>query len=164
MSRVRVIEITAEDDRYGAAGEARRFAAALGFASREQARVAVCVAELASNVAKHAGRGRIELSEVMPSAPLGSAPRIGCRVCALDDGPGISAIDDSLRDGFSEGRFLTPDTPARERRGLGAGLGAVVRLMSEVTVVSPPGGGVVVEAVLWGTPEQSQEKSKCSKT
>ena len=162
MSRVRILEITSEADRYWAAGEARRFAAALGFGPHEQARVAMCVAELASNVAKHAGGGLVELSSVSrPPAP-GGPSAIGCRVRATDDGPGIAALDDSLRDGFSEGRFLTPDTRARDRRGLGVGLGAVVRLMSEVSVVSPPSGGVVVEAVLWRTPENNQEKDKCS--
>lgn len=162
MSGVRSLEITSEGDRYWAAGEARRFAAALGFSPHEQARVAMCVAELASNAAKHAGGGRIELSTVSRPPASGHSSVIGCCVRAKDDGPGMAAPSDSLRDGFSEGRFLTPDTPARDRRGLGVGLGAVVRLMSEVSVVSPPGGGVVVEAVLWRTPEINEEKDKCS--
>lgn len=143
----RALEIFREDDRWWAAGEARRFAAALGFGPEDQARIAVCVAELASNAAKHAGRGWIELSEVV-------TPARGCRVRAVDDGPGIAAIDEALRDGFSEGRWLTPDVPPSERRGLGVGLGAVCRLMSEVRVLPRLCGGLVVEAVLWRKPEQ----------
>src|SRR5262249_49154565 len=137
VSRTRVIEILAEADRLWASGEARRFAAAIGFAEAEQARLAVCVAELASNAAKYPGRGVIELVEVTAPAP-------GCRVRAVDAGPGIAAVEDALRDGFSEGRFLTPDTPPLSRRGLGVGLGAVCRLMSEVRVLARPGGGLVI--------------------
>jgi serine/threonine-protein kinase RsbT len=145
VSRARTMEILAETDRLWASGEARRFAAALGFTRSEQARLAICVAELASNVVKHAGSGRIELSEVTATAR-------GCRVRAVDAGPGIAAVEDALRDGFSEGRWLTHDVPRRERRGLGVGLGAVCRLMSEVRVISRPGGGSMIEAVLWRAP------------
>ncbi|MFT3774392.1 MAG: ATP-binding protein [Minicystis sp.] len=150
MSRAQVIEILAEVDRYWASGEARRFAAELGFAPEEQARLAVSVAELASNAAKHAGRGCIELSEVKGTGRSGEV--VGCRVRAVDAGPGIADVEDALRDGFSEGRPLTPDTPISERRGLGYGLGAVCRLMSEVRVFPRSGGGLVIEAVLWQEP------------
>jgi serine/threonine-protein kinase RsbT len=150
MSHARVVEVWAETDRILAAGEARRFAAELGFAPEDQARLALCVAELASNAAKHAGHGRIELSEVTANDGSG---RVGCRVRAVDAGPGIEAVEDALRDGFSEGRELTPDVPISERRGLGIGLGAVCRLMSDVRVISRRGGGLVIEAVLWRGPE-----------
>lgn len=139
--RVRTLEITVEQDRIWASGEARRFAAALGFSTEEQARLALCVAELASNAAKYAGRGVIELAEIGEPAP-------GCRVRAADDGPGIACAEEAIRDGFSEGRWLTPDVPLHERRGLGLGLGAVCRLMSEMRVLQRPKGGLVVEAVL----------------
>ncbi len=145
MSRVLSLDIQAEDDRLWAAGRARRFAAELGFSRLEQARLAVCVAELASNAAKHAGRGRIELSEE-------EAPRRGCRVRAEDEGPGIASVDDALRDGFSEGRWLTPDVPMNERRGLGVGLGAVGRFLRDVRVSARPGGGLLIEGVLWREP------------
>jgi serine/threonine-protein kinase RsbT len=121
----------------------------------------VCVAELASNAAKHAGRGRIELSAAVA---LDGSGRVGCRVRAVDAGPGIEAVEDALRDGFSEGRELTPDVPISARRGLGIGLGTVCRLMSDVRVVSRVGGGVVIEAVLWRAPEpgpRNEEASTC---
>ncbi|APR83275.1 Anti-sigma B factor RsbT [Minicystis rosea] len=165
MSPERTIEITAEEDRFWVAGETRRFAAELGFSPAEQARLAVCVAELASNAAKHAGRGRIELAEVTAPPRTPDAPMvIGCRVRAIDEGPGIAAVDDALRDGFSEGRPLTPDTPLSERRGLGIGLGAVCRLMSEVRVISRSGGGLLIEAVLWRSSEpglRTEEERTC---
>jgi serine/threonine-protein kinase RsbT len=145
VSQVLALEIVAEDDRLWAAGQARRFAAELGFSALDQARLAVCVAELASNTAKHAGRGRIELSEE-------EEPRRGCRVRAEDHGPGIACVDDALRDGFSEGRLLTPDVPLWERRGLGVGLGALGRFLRDVRVSARPGGGLLIEAVLWREP------------
>lgn len=158
MTRACSLEITTEQDRIWAAGEARRFAAALGFSLEEQGRLALCVAELASNAAKYAGRGRIELEEIGGPVP-------GCRVLAADDGPGIAAAEDALRDGFSEGRWLTPDVPLRERRGLGIGLGTVCRLMSEVRVLPRPTGGLLVEAVIFRSEPGawSEEKAQCRK-
>ena len=138
---VLALEIVTQDDRLWAAGRARRFAAELGFSALDQARLAVCVAELASNTAKHAGRGRIELSEE-------EAPLRGCRVRAEDEGPGIACVADALRDGFSEGRWLTPDVPQRERHGLGVGLGALGRFLRDARVSARPGGGLLIEGVL----------------
>jgi serine/threonine-protein kinase RsbT len=144
-------EIATDHDRLWVAGEARRVVATLGFSPRDQGRVALSVAELASNAARHAGRGRIELIEI-------STPRAGCMVRAEDDGPGIAAVAEALSDGFSEGRWLTPDVPLHERRGLGCGLGSVQRLMDEMRVLRSPRGGLVIEAVLWLAPEPGQER------
>lgn len=143
--RRQTFEITGDYDRWWASGATRRFAAALGFGREDQARLSVSVAELASNIARHAGRGRIELHELV-------TPTTGCRVVAVDDGPGIRAIDEALLDGFSEGRWLTPDVAVRERKGLGVGLGTVRRMLDDVRVASVPGGGLVVEAVLFRAP------------
>lgn len=143
----RTLLIASEDDRLWAAGEARRFAAELGFSAQDQARIAVCVAELASNAVKHGGGGRLEIAEVI-------VPAHGCRVRVEDHGPGIAAVDEAIRDGFSEGRWLTPDIPLRSRRGLGVGLGAVRRLMSDVRVLSSSNEGLIIEAVLWRKPSQ----------
>ncbi len=137
-----VLEVGSPHDRLWASRVARRFAATLGFGPKEQARVALSVAELASNAAKYAGRGRVELRAL-------GAPRPGCLVRVEDEGPGIAAPAEALCDGFSEGRFLTPDVPLAERRGLGVGLGSVCRMMDEVRLSPGARGGLVVEAVLW---------------
>jgi serine/threonine-protein kinase RsbT len=149
----RVLLVASENDRLWASGEARRFAAELGFRAEDQARIAVCVAELASNAAKHAGGGRVEIAEVILPGP-------GCRVRVEDHGPGIAAVDDAVRDGFSEGRWLTPDDPRCSRRGLGVGLGAVRRLMSEVRVLSSSNEGLTIEAVLWRKPGEPRAKRR----
>jgi serine/threonine-protein kinase RsbT len=145
-----VLVVASEDDRLWASGEARRFAAELGFGPDDQARIALCVAELASNAVKHGGGGRVEIAEVL-------APTRGCRVRVEDHGPGLGAVDEALRDGFSEGRWLTADVPWSQRRGLGVGLGAVRRLMSDVRVLSSSNEGLVIEAVLWRTPARPPE-------
>jgi serine/threonine-protein kinase RsbT len=145
MSRQVSFQIASEHDRLWASGHARRFAADLGFCSLDQARLAVCVAELASNLARHAGGGRLELWEL-------EVPRPGCGVRSEDEGPGIGSFEDALRDGFSEGRWLTPDVPLLSRHGLGVGLGTVCRLLSEVRLAARSGGGLVVEGVLWNGP------------
>ena len=148
-----MLPITAEVDRLWASGEARRFAAELGFSPDAQARLALCVAELASNAAKHGGGGRIEIAEVVLPAP-------GCRVFVEDRGPGLGVVDEALRDGFSEGRFLTAEVPWSERRGLGVGLGAVSRLMSDVRILSSSSEGLTIEAVLWLVPGRPPESTR----
>lgn len=68
--------MASENDRLWASGEARRFAAELGFHAADQARIAVCVAELASNAAKHAGGGRVEIAELIGPVPVTLMERI----------------------------------------------------------------------------------------
>lgn len=148
-----ILPIASEDERLWASGEARKFASELGFCPEDQARIAVCVAELASNAVKHGGGGRVELHEVIAPAP-------GCRVRVEDHGPGIGAVDEALRDGFSEGRWLTGDVPWSERRGLGVGLGAVRRLMSDVRVLSSSSEGLIIEAVLWRKPTRTAARRR----
>jgi serine/threonine-protein kinase RsbT len=148
-----ILPIASQEDRLWASGEARRFASELGFSPDEQARIAVCVAELASNTAKHGGGGRVEIAEVL-------LPAHGCRVRASDHGPGINVVAEALSDGFSEGRWLTGDVPWSERRGLGVGLGAVRRLMNDVRVLSSPNEGLVIEAVLWRKPSRPSARRR----
>jgi serine/threonine-protein kinase RsbT len=132
-------EIGTEHDRFWCAAEGRRFAAAIGFDVKAQGEVAICIAELVSNVAKFAGHGTIELSMV-------KEPRIGMRIVVEDAGPGIEDPATVFEDGFSEGRRLDPGTPRRSGQGLGVGLGAVARMMSHVEMSNVPGRGLRVVA------------------
>ena len=74
-------------------------------------------------------------------------PFIPKQVLVEDAGPGIADPDLALADGYSEGRFL--DGTQATLRGLGAGLGAVQRLMDELTIVDGPGGGAQIVARKW---------------
>jgi anti-sigma regulatory factor (Ser/Thr protein kinase) len=132
------------DERYGGAfaivepsqpGHARRaatdLAVRLGFDAEEAGRVALVVAELGSNLLKHAGGGEILLRS------LDEGERRGLEISALDRGPGIANVTESLRDGSS-----TAGTP-------GTGLGAVRRLSSCFDIYSLPGVGTAVLVQLW---------------
>ena len=111
-------------------GEAQRVAAAgareLGFGETAMGRVAIVARELASNLVKHAGGGVIVVRLV-------EVPEVPCvEFLALDRGPGIRNVGESLRDGQSTAGSL------------GAGLGAVRRLSSVFDLYAPPGAGAAV--------------------
>ena len=77
----RTFDIGSEHERFWCAAEGKRYAAAIGFDATSQGEIAICIAELASNVAKFAGRGTITLSmvEQPPGHPgvLGRGDRQG---------------------------------------------------------------------------------------
>jgi hypothetical protein len=92
--------------------------------------MAIVATELASNLLKH-GRG----GEILVGAFEDSTGK-GVEVVAMDKGPGIASVGESLRDGHS-----TAGTP-------GTGLGAVVRQSDAHELFSGPGVGTVVLARL----------------
>ena len=126
-------------------GNARREAAEL--ASRLQfddtlvGKVSLAVTELATNIVKHAGSGRIVLQVLTGE---GGA---GLEVLALDKGPGISDVAASLRDGHSTSGSM------------GSGMGAISRLSDEFEIYTQPGKGVALRIALWGSARRSPPAS-----
>ena len=115
-----------------ARNEVRAIAAALGFRMLDQTRLATVASELARNVVKYAGRGRLI---AQPTAdPYG---RQALRLIFEDKGPGIPNIEEAMRDGFSTGR------------GLGKGLPGSKRLVDEFKIESEPGQGTRVTVLRW---------------
>ena len=118
-------------------GEARRVAAqiteALAFDATQSGKVALAVTEAATNIVKHAGSGEILL------APLVRGSAAGLEILALDRGPGISNVMDSLRDGFSTAGSM------------GTGLGALSRVSPSFDLYSQPGRGTALRLEVWGT-------------
>jgi anti-sigma regulatory factor (Ser/Thr protein kinase) len=114
-------------------GEARRASARLAAAGHmsetRSADLAIIVTELATNLVKHAGGGRILLRALDPS-PDGP----GIEVLSLDKGPGMENVQACLQDGFS-----TAGSP-------GNGLGAIRRLASEFDLFSRAGLGTIAVA------------------
>ncbi|MFJ9406854.1 SpoIIE family protein phosphatase [Streptomyces sp. NPDC101393] len=101
---------------------------------------AVIASELASNVAKHATNGSLFVQPL----PLGG----GMEIVAVDHGPGIGELQQCLADGYT-----TSNT-------LGAGLGAVKRIATALTIRTQPGAGTLVCARLTeadATPPAGQE-------
>ena len=112
-------------------GEARRAAARLTSQARfdetAAGKAALVVTELATNLARHAQRGRML---------IGLSDNGALDVLSLDDGPGMADIKACMRDGFSTGGGSTP----------GTGLGAVKRLANGFSAFSAPDKGSVLYA------------------
>lgn len=119
-------------------GNARRaaveFATSSGFDQEQAGKVGLAATEVATNVLKHAGRGRL-LLRALQSDGIG-----GVEIIALDKGPGIADVSASLRDGHS-----TTGT-------LGGGLGALSRMSESFEIFTQPGRGTAVRLELWAKP------------
>jgi anti-sigma regulatory factor (Ser/Thr protein kinase) len=115
--------------RAGALG--RDFAASLGFPTLHCDEISLVVTELAANLIRHASGGTIGLEHVMPGE------RPGIEVRSVDNGPGISNVDQAITDGYSTAG------------GLGLGLGTVNRLMDELEIYSGSEGGLNVACRRW---------------
>jgi len=127
----------------GAAGVARRVAVEaaqrLGFGAQRLGELTIVVTEMASNLYKHADRGRIGV-RILRSSGEGAVELV-----AVDEGPGMADIVLSAKDGHSTAATL------------GIGLGAIARLSNRVDGYSRPGRGTVLTAQLWpatATPPQ----------
>src|ERR671938_181674 len=90
------IPLESDHDVAIARAQVRLLAAALGFRLLDQTRLATVASELARNVVKYAGRGRL-IAQPTTQEHTG---RDGLRLIFEDEGPGISNLDDALRDGF----------------------------------------------------------------
>jgi anti-sigma regulatory factor (Ser/Thr protein kinase) len=97
----------------------------------ESGNVALVATELATNLIKHAKHGRIIMRL------LEQGQDAGIEIIALDSGPGIKDIAQSMRDGYSTAGSS------------GTGLGAVKRLTWQFDLHSIPGKGTAVLARLW---------------
>jgi anti-sigma regulatory factor (Ser/Thr protein kinase) len=125
-------------------GDARRAAIDLaesrGFDSEQAGKVGLAVTEVASNVLKHAGNGRL-LVRALQSDGIE-----GVELIALDKGPGIADVPASLRDGHS-----TSGT-------LGGGLGALARMSESFEIFTQPGRGTAVRLELWAKPLRARTR------
>ena len=121
-------------DSASAQQSARRMALTAGFEGQAAEEIAIAVAELASNVIKHAGRGALTIR------PLRNGQRAGIEIEAEDQGPGIEDVERSFADGYSTAGSL------------GYGLGSVNRLMDEVDISSLPGSGTQIVCRRWIRP------------
>ena len=115
-----------------ARSEVRSLAAALGFRTIDQTRLATVASELARNVIKYGQGGRLIAQPT--EDPNG---RQALRLIFEDKGPGIPNIEAAMRDGFSTGR------------GLGKGLPGSKRLVDEFKIESEIGQGTRVTVLRW---------------
>ncbi|HEX2523403.1 MAG TPA: ATP-binding SpoIIE family protein phosphatase, partial [Terriglobia bacterium] len=125
--------------------EVRRTVAAAaskaGFTEVEIGKLSLVATEAATNLVKHAVAGEILVR------PLAIQGRHAIEILALDKGPGIADIAESLRDGHS--------TAASS----GTGMGAMSRLSSLFDLYSMPGGGTALLAQVWSGGDQQESSS-----
>jgi anti-sigma regulatory factor (Ser/Thr protein kinase) len=140
LSAQRLIHV---DDR-SQVGEARRAAAeltrALGFDGSAAGNVALAVTEATTNILKHAQRGKL----LLRSLERGGVG--GLEILALDQGPGIANLGNSLRDGHSTSGSM------------GTGLGALTRICDSMDVYSQPGKGTALRLEFWSGPSSRPDR------
>ena len=111
---------------------ARKMALAMGLDETSAEKVGLVATESCTNILKHAGRG-----EFIVRSAEGRDPVSLLDLMALDQGPGLTNIEEALKDGYS-----TASTA-------GTGLGAIVRLSKQSDFYSVPRKGTAVLARWW---------------
>jgi len=113
----RKFNVYAQSDVVLARRTAKEMAAVIGFDKTACEEISITVSEMTTNLVKHAGGGTLSISLI-------EGDNRGIEVETLDRGPGVTDIEIVAADGYSTSGSL------------GAGLGAVNRLMSELEVSS----------------------------
>ena len=103
----------------------KRFAATLGFSSRECGELAIVASELSSNILKYGRFGTMEFGRYEDRER-----GLGMSIVAEDHGPPFQNLEMALLDGWDDKGPLDPRS-LWGRHGTGSGLGAVVRLTDE---------------------------------
>jgi anti-sigma regulatory factor (Ser/Thr protein kinase) len=93
--------------------------------------VALAATEMATNLVKHAGRGKMLIQKVRENSSA------GLRLISVDKGPGIANMGNAMRDGHSTAGSM------------GSGLGAIRRVSDIFEVYSSSGAGTLVRAEFW---------------
>jgi len=109
------VEIKEDFDVVKARARARALAETLGFEVVDQTRIATAVSEIARNALIHGGGGKMTLRTLNQK---------GLEIVIVDQGPGISNIEQAMKDGYSS------------IGALGLGLGGAKRLMDELQIES----------------------------
>lgn len=109
----------------------RNLSKQMGFGQVDQARITTAISELARNIYLYAQTGIIEIEIVR------NIEKMGLKIVAKDQGPGIKDIRQVMMDGYTTSG------------GLGAGLPGVKRLMDEFNIHSQVGQGTEIVAIKW---------------
>jgi anti-sigma regulatory factor (Ser/Thr protein kinase) len=98
-----------------------QFAASIGFSKRECQELAIVASELTSNILKYGIRGSIQME------PISDTRGNGLIVTASDCGPPFHDLASAVLDGHDDRGPIDP-LQMLKRKGIGGGLGAVLRL------------------------------------
>ncbi|MGK7929738.1 MAG: anti-sigma regulatory factor [Spirulina sp.] len=111
--------------------ETERIAKTLGFDNSTAKMIVTAVSELARNIIKYAGRGKIIIT------PLEEERRSGIEIICQDTGPGIADVEQAMKDRYSSSGTL------------GLGLPGVKRMMDDFEIHSTPNKGTKVIIKKW---------------
>lgn len=125
------VEVKSEWSIVAARQAGRTLAKEIGFGSVDQARITTAISELARNIYLYAKKGQICIEKVV------LLNKVGIKVTASDNGPGIKDLRKVMEDGYTTSG------------GLGAGLPGVRRLMDEFTIDSTAGEGTEINTIKW---------------
>ena len=125
------LAIRAGDDVVRARQAVRALALLAGFSLVDQTKIITAASEIARNTLDYGGGGELTLELLRDGA------RRGLRLTFNDRGPGISDIEQALKDGYTTGN------------GLGLGLSGAKRLSNEFAIDSRPGAGTKVTLARW---------------
>ncbi len=109
----------------------RQLVSKMGFDDIQQHLIASVASELSTNIIRYAGKGKVILRIIR------NEKNVGIEIVAQDEGPGISNIDEAMKDNFTTGG------------GLGLGLASVRRIMDEFEIQSKSGHGTWIVARKW---------------
>ena len=129
--KAETISVRGEQDIVIVRQRVRQMAVSLKLSLVDQTKMVTAASELARNLWIYGGGGEVTLTEVE------NGMRRGLRVDFTDKGPGISDVEQALRDGFTSGG------------GMGLGLGGAKRLVNEFEIQTEPGKGTRVSIVRW---------------
>ena len=125
------LAIRAGDDVVRARQAVRALALQAGFSLVDQTKIITAASEIARNTLDYGGGGELTLELLRDGA------RRGLRLTFTDRGPGISDIEQALKDGYTTGN------------GLVLGLSGAKRLSNEFAIDSKPGAGTKVTLARW---------------
>jgi serine/threonine-protein kinase RsbT len=130
-SNADALPIRLEQDVVLARQTVRRLAQQLGFGIVDQTKLVTAASELARNTLIYGGGGELRWESVTDGA------RRGLRLHFVDEGPGISDVQQALADGWSSGT------------GLGLGLPGAKRLVNDFELHTEVGKGTRVTVTRW---------------
>jgi signal transduction histidine kinase/CheY-like chemotaxis protein len=125
MNRLLCVALRSEQDIVDARQRARQIAAAVGFDTIDQTRIATAVSELARNAIEHANGGTVEYAIEGTTAPQLLIVKV------VDHGKGVANLDDVL-----SGRYVS-------ETGMGLGIVGTRRLMDHFDIRSSAAGTTV---------------------
>lgn len=125
------LSISSQEDVVIVRQAVRKAAVEIGFTLVDQTKIVTAASEIARNTYIYGGGGEVLIERVEEGS------RKGLRITFTDQGPGISDVEQALKDGYTSGS------------GLGLGLGGARRLSNEFSITSAPNQGTRVVIARW---------------